>query len=62
MSSGSEPALNFGEPTAMFEMTTQADSQNSICFGGMRWGAYLRRKELPLPVIPRISGWATSPL
>jgi hypothetical protein len=23
----------------------QADSDNSICFGGRRWGAYLRRKE-----------------
>jgi hypothetical protein len=36
------------------------DSQNSICFGGMRWGAHLRRKELPLPVIPRIRVCATS--
>lgn len=43
-----------------FKLTAQADSDNSICFGGRRWGAYLRRKELPLPVIPRIRVWATS--
>ena len=35
------------EPTAICKTTTHADSQNSICFGGMRWGAYLRRKERP---------------
>ena len=40
-------AVTDAERTAIFEMTTQADSQNSICFGGMRWGAYLRRKERP---------------
>jgi len=34
--------------TAVFKTTTQADSHNSICFGGRRWGAYLRRKDLPL--------------
>src|SRR6266849_9932897 len=32
---------------AWFKTRTQAESQNSICFGGMRWGAYLRRKERP---------------
>ena len=31
---------------AVFKRTTQADSHNSICFGGRRWGAYLRRKDL----------------
>ena len=30
---------------AVFKRTTQADSHNSICFGGRRWGAYLRRKD-----------------
>jgi len=25
--------------------STQADSHNSICFGGRSWGAYLRRKD-----------------
>lgn len=30
---------------AVFKATTQAESHNSICLGGKRWGAYLRRKE-----------------
>src|SRR5208337_1684002 len=29
----------------VFKLTTQADSHNSICFGGRRWGAYLRRND-----------------
>ena len=32
-------------PIAFFMPTTRADSDNSIGFGGMRWGAYLRRKD-----------------
>ena len=34
-----------GDGVAVFKLTTQADSDNSICFGGRRWGAYLRRKD-----------------
>src|SRR5208337_3089299 len=51
-----------GAGSAVFKLRTQADSHNSICFGGSRCGAYLRRKDFPLPVIPRINVWATSPL
>jgi hypothetical protein len=28
-----------------FQFTTQADRDNSICFGGRRWGSYLRIKH-----------------
>ena len=28
-----------------FKLTTQADNNNSICFGDMIWGSYLRRKD-----------------
>ncbi len=31
--------------TAVFKTKTQADNHNSICFGGRRWGAHLRRNE-----------------
>jgi len=44
----------------IFTLTTQADNNKSICFGDMIWGSYLRRKDLPLPVMPRIRVWATS--
>src|ERR1700693_5982676 len=30
---------------AACNLTTQADSDNSICFGGRLWGSYLRRKD-----------------
>jgi hypothetical protein len=30
---------------AACNLTTQGDSDNSICFGGRLWGSYLRRKD-----------------
>jgi len=29
----------------LFKLATQAESDNSICFGGRRWGSHLRRKD-----------------
>jgi hypothetical protein len=52
-------SLGHGAGIAVFKLRTQADSHNSIYFGGRSWGAYLRRKDLPLPVMPRIRVWAT---
>src|ERR1700719_1911333 len=46
----------------IFQPKTFADGDNSTCFGGRRWDEDLRRNIFPLPVIPRISVWATSPL
>jgi hypothetical protein len=35
------------ELSVILKTTIYAHSQNSICFGWMRWGAYLRRKDRP---------------
>ena len=32
---------------------SQVDNHNSICFGGKRWGAYLRRKDRHTPLTNR---------
>jgi hypothetical protein len=58
--SATEALVNATVGSCSFKETLQADSDNSICFGGRTGSSYFRRNDLPLPVIPRIRVWAMS--
>jgi hypothetical protein len=61
-------ALSISEQESTNEcLGSEADLVSSparmiICFGSRIGSSYFRRNDFPLPVIPRISVWATSPL